>query len=130
MPFVASFVGTLNIRAGCVIDPATGRIVVDRQKLVTSRPLASGDAGRERLLALRPEAILLESPSNGRNSLAVTVEEISFLGAVVRIRARVSSAVVSLDAFNDPNWIRPERGQPVALDVADDNLLALDENVR
>ncbi|CAB3805404.1 Spermidine/putrescine import ATP-binding protein PotA [Paraburkholderia caffeinitolerans] len=128
--FVATFVGTLNILAGRVIDPATGRIAVDGQELVTSRPLPSDDAGKERVLALRPEAILLEPPSNERNSLAATVEEISFLGSVVRIRARVSSAIVTLDVFNDPTRILPERGQPVALGFSHDNLLVLDENVR
>ncbi|BAN26764.1 ABC transporter ATP-binding protein [Caballeronia insecticola] len=126
--FVASFVGTLNILAGRVIDPAAGRIVVDGQELVTARPLPADDAGKERLLALRPEAILLEPPAHGRNSLAATVEEISFLGAVVRIRARVTNAVISLDVFNDPNRILPERGQPVALGFSHDNLLVLDEN--
>ncbi|MEX3856616.1 MULTISPECIES: ABC transporter ATP-binding protein [Paraburkholderia] len=127
--FVATFVGTLNILAGRVIDPATGRIAVDGQELVTSRPLPPDDAGKERVLALRPEAILLEPPSNDRNSLSATVEEISFLGSVVRIRARVSSAIVTLDVFNDPNRILPERGQPVALGFSHDNLLVLDENV-
>lgn len=106
-----------------------GRIAVDGQELVTSRPLPSDDAGKERGLALRPEAILVEPPSNDRNSLAATVEEISFLGSVVRIRARVSSAIVTLDVFNDPNRILPERGQPVALGFSHDNLLVLDENV-
>ncbi|MGF6840266.1 putative spermidine/putrescine transport system ATP-binding protein [Paraburkholderia youngii] len=127
--FVATFVGTLNILAGRVIDPATGRIAVNGQELVTSRPLPPDDAGKERVLALRPEAILLEPPSNDRNSLSATVEEISFLGSVVRIRARVSSAIVTLDVFNDPNRILPERGQPVALGFSHDNLLVLDENV-
>jgi putative spermidine/putrescine transport system ATP-binding protein len=126
--FVASFVGTLNILAGRVIDPATGRLTVDGQELVTSRRLPPDDAGRERLLALRPEAIVLEPPASGRNSLAATVEEISFLGAVVRIRARVKDAVISLDVFNDPNRFLPERGQPVALGFSHDNLLVLDEN--
>ncbi|KXV06277.1 Fe3+/spermidine/putrescine ABC transporter ATP-binding protein [Caballeronia megalochromosomata] len=126
--FVASFVGTLNILTGRVIDPATGRVVVNGQDLVTSHPLPPDDAGKERLLALRPEAILLEPPSSGRNSLDATVEEISFLGAIVRIRARVQDAVVSLDVFNDPNRVLPERGQPVALGFSHDNLLVLDEN--
>ena len=126
--FVASFVGTLNILAGLVIDPATGAIAVDGQELVTSRPLPAGRCRQERLLALRPEASLLEPPSSGRNSLNATVEEISFLGAMVRIRARVRDAVISLDVFNDPNRVLPERGQPVSLGFSHDNLLVLDEN--
>jgi putative spermidine/putrescine transport system ATP-binding protein len=125
--FVASFVGTLNILAGHVVDPSTGKMVVDGQELTTTQELASDDAGKKRLLALRPEAIVLEAPAPGRNTLAATVEDVSFLGAVVRIRARVQEAVISLDVFNDPNRSLPERGQPVALGFSHENLLVLEE---
>lgn len=127
--FVASFVGTLNILTGHVVDPATGRMAVDGQELVTTRALASDDAGKKRLLALRPEAIVLEAPSPGRNTLAATVEDVNFLGSVVRIRARVNEAVLSLDVFNDPGRQLPERGQPVALGFSHDNLLVLEEGI-
>ncbi|MFM0206207.1 ABC transporter ATP-binding protein [Paraburkholderia sediminicola] len=125
--FVASFVGTLNILSGHVVDPASGKMAVDGQELVTSQQLAPGDAGKKRLLALRPEAIVLEQPGTGRNTLAATVEEVNFLGAVVRIRTRVKEAVISLDVFNDPNRRLPERGQPVALGFSHENLLVLEE---
>jgi putative spermidine/putrescine transport system ATP-binding protein len=127
--FVASFVGTLNILSGKVVDPASGRMAVDGQPLTTTRPLAASDAGKERLLALRPEAIVLEAPAAGRNSLQAIVEEVSFLGAVVRIRTRVRDAVISLDLFNDPNRILPQRGEPVALGFSHENLLVLEEGV-
>ncbi|WP_042302916.1 ABC transporter ATP-binding protein [Paraburkholderia kururiensis] len=127
--FVASFVGTLNILTGHVVDPATGRMAVDGQELVTTRALASDDAGKKRLLALRPEAIVLEAPAPGRNTLAATVEDVNFLGSVVRIRARVNEAVLSLDVFNDPGRQLPERGQPVALGFSHDNLLVLEEGI-
>jgi putative spermidine/putrescine transport system ATP-binding protein len=124
--FVASFVGTLNILSGHVVDPASGKMVVDGQVLITSQQLAPDDAGQKRLLALRPEAIVLEAPTAGRNTLAATVEEVSFLGAVVRIRTRVKSAVISLDVFNDPHRQLPERGQRVALGFSHENLLVLE----
>ncbi|MGF6779605.1 ABC transporter ATP-binding protein [Paraburkholderia sp. GAS334] len=125
--FVASFVGTLNILTGHVVDPSSGRMAVDGQELTTTQTLAPDDAGKKRMLALRPEAIVLEAPSPGRNTLAATVEDVSFLGAVVRIRARVQEAVISLDVFNDPNRSLPERGQPVALGFSHENLLVLEE---
>ncbi len=53
--FVASFVGTLNLMSGQVVDPASGRIVVGGQDLWTSHALSSSDAGKQRLLAVRPE---------------------------------------------------------------------------
>ncbi len=125
--FVASFVGTLNILSGHVVDPATGKMAVDGQELTTAQELPADDAGKKRLLALRPEAIVLESPAAGRNTLQATVEEVNFLGAVVRIRTRVKDAVISLDVFNDPNRNLPERGQPVALGFSHENLLVLEE---
>ena len=85
------------------------------------------DAGKKRMLALRPEAIVLEAPAAGRNSLTATVEEVNFLGAIVRIRTRVKDEVISLDIFNDPNRRLPERGQPVALGFSHENLLVLEE---
>jgi putative spermidine/putrescine transport system ATP-binding protein len=125
--FVASFVGTLNLLSGQVVDPASGKIVVGGQELRTSHALNSADAGKQRMLAVRPEAIVLEAPANGRNTLAATVEEVNFLGAVVRIRTRVDQSVISLDIFNDPNRRLPERGQPVALGFSHENLLVLEE---
>ena len=125
--FVASFVGTLNLLSGQVVDPASGKIVVGGQELRTSHALNSADTGKQRMLAVRPEAIVLEAPANGRNTLAATVEEVNFLGAVVRIRTRVDQSVISLDIFNDPNRRLPERGQPVALGFSHENLLVLEE---
>src|SRR5215475_8639875 len=125
--FVASFVGTLNILSGHVVDPATGRMAIDGQELRTTQPLPADDAGKKRMLALRPEAIVLEPPVAGRNTLTATVEEVSFLGAIVRIRTRVKDEVISLDIFNDPNRRLPERGQPVALGFSHENLLVLEE---
>jgi putative spermidine/putrescine transport system ATP-binding protein len=125
--FVASFVGTLNVLSGQIVDPASGKIVVGGQELRTSHALNADDAGKRRLLAVRPEAIVLETPANGRNTLVATVEEVNFLGAVVRIRTRVDDAVISLDIFNDPNRRLPERGQPVALGFSHENLLVLEE---
>jgi len=77
---------------------------------------------------MRPEAIVLEAPVAGRNTLAATIEEVDFLGSVVRIRARAREAVISLDVFNDPNRRLPERGQPVALGFSHENLLVLEES--
>jgi putative spermidine/putrescine transport system ATP-binding protein len=90
-------------------------------------PMPGAVAGQSRALAIRPEAISLEAPVAGRNSLPATVEDVNFLGAVVRIRARVDSTVLSLDVFNNPSKPLPERGAPVHLGFSFDNLLVLEE---
>jgi putative spermidine/putrescine transport system ATP-binding protein len=125
-PFVASFVGTLNLLSGRVVDPSCGRCDVDGQ-LLTTRHALGANAGQTRTLALRPEAIVLEAPSAGRNTLTATVEDVSFLGAVVRVQARLRDTVLSLDLFNDPNRPPPVRGARVTLGFAPENLLVLED---
>jgi putative spermidine/putrescine transport system ATP-binding protein len=124
--FVASFVGTLNLLTGTVVDVVSGRIAVGNQQLHTTHAMAGATTGQARGLAIRPEAIVFEAPQPGRNSLTATVEEVNFLGAIVRIRARLEDAVVSLDVFNDPNQTLPQRGASVTLGFSRENLLVLE----
>ena len=77
------------------------------------------------MLAIRPEALLIGAHQKGKNAISVVVEEVSFLGAVVRIRTRLGSEVLDLDVFNDPNQALPVRGASVVLNLAYDNLLIL-----
>jgi len=126
-PFVASFVGTLNLLSGVVMDAAAGKISVGDQPLVTSNPIVDAAVGQTRALAIRPEAIVLEPPTSGRNSLAAMVEDVDFLGAVVRIRVRMDAVVISLDVFNDPHRALPQRGENITLGFSFDNLLVLEE---
>jgi putative spermidine/putrescine transport system ATP-binding protein len=124
--FVASFVGTLNLLSGVVVNAATGQISLDGQQLATSHAITGMAAGQIQALAIRPEAIVLEAPQAGRNSLLATVEDVNFLGAIVRIRARLENTVLSLDVFNDPNQVLPQRGAEIILGFSRENLLVLE----
>ena len=76
-PFVASFVGTLNLLPATVASGGGDRVSVAGQEITSSRPV---DAGRGRVtVALRPEAIEL-GEAGGANRLRGTVEDVSFLG--------------------------------------------------
>ena len=66
-------------------------------------------------------------PVDGRNDLRGTIEEVSFLGSVVRMRVRLQENAISLDTFNKPGLPPPERGAPVAVTFAPEDLLVLDE---
>jgi putative spermidine/putrescine transport system ATP-binding protein len=122
--FVASFVGTLNILRGRVVDPASGRIAVDDQEILTARGIADAQPGEIRSVALRPEAVSVQS--DGANSLRGTIEEVSFLGAVVRIRLRLKESSVFFDTFNNPSAPPPERGQAVTVGFTREDLLVLE----
>ena len=62
------------------------------------------------------------------NNLDGTIDEVHFLGSVVRIRVRVGDSAISLDTFNRPHAAPPERGQPVTVNFGRDDILVLDAN--
>jgi putative spermidine/putrescine transport system ATP-binding protein len=77
-------------------------------------------------VALRPEIVSLhESPANG-NRMRGTVEDVNFLGSIVRIRVRFGENAVSLDTFNNPGAAPPAAGQPVTVSFPDDAVLVLE----
>jgi putative spermidine/putrescine transport system ATP-binding protein len=78
------------------------------------------------MVAIRPEAITLGAPQAGKNVMQAVVEEVSFLGSIVRIRTKAGDQVISLDVFNDPNQTLPQRGEAVSLNFSYDNLLILE----
>ncbi len=124
--FVASFIGTLNQVPAQVLDAATGSIGIAGQTFTTTNPLGALKSGQPCMVAIRPEAITLGGPASGKNVMHAVVEEVSFLGSIVRIRTRSGEQVISLDVFNDPNQTLPERGAPVSLHFSYDNLLILE----
>jgi len=123
--FVASFVGTLNLLAARVLDPA-GRLSLDDRPVATARPLDGHAAGETVTVALRPEAVTLGAATPERNALPGTVDDVAFLGAVVRIRVRLADQTVSIDAFNQPTAALPSKGDPVTLTFAREDLLVLE----
>jgi putative spermidine/putrescine transport system ATP-binding protein len=123
--FVASFIGTLNQLSGEVVDTAKGEIRVGGLTLVTSNPLDNLKNGQKCTLAIRPEAITLDEGGNGKNAVQTVVDDVGFLGSIVRIRTHLGNEVLSMDVFNDPNQKLPARGDTVTLSFAFENLLVL-----
>jgi putative spermidine/putrescine transport system ATP-binding protein len=124
--FVASFVGTLNILPARVTDAARGLLAIDDQEVVARRGIADAKTGEIRMVALRPEAVSLTDPGGDRNRMRGTIEDVSFLGAVMRIRVRLSTSVIYLDMFNNPTVAPPERGQEVTVAFTHDDVLVLE----
>jgi putative spermidine/putrescine transport system ATP-binding protein len=101
--FVASFVGTLNLLSARVIEASTGRVSLAGQEIRAGHSVAAGD-GSPVTVAIRPEGIELGG-DGGTNQLTGTVEDVSFLGSIVRTRLRLDGegTTLSLDTFNDPS---------------------------
>lgn len=123
--FVASFVGTLNV--------LSARQTTDHGYTVDDQPLpidgVPADSVRDGMIAvaLRPEALKVidaaqngVSPNGGSTQSSGhlmrwngTVEDIAFLGSVVRTRVRLHDQFVHVDAFNNPGVPLPTFGSPV-----------------
>ncbi|MFK8253974.1 ABC transporter ATP-binding protein [Ancylobacter terrae] len=124
--FVAGFVGTLNILKAQVLDAATGRLAIDGQEVITTRALEGSAAGSHRSVALRPEAVALGEPDGVKNALKGTIEEVGFLGSVVRIKVRLGENAISLDTFNSSSVSPPKKGETATILFAREDLLVLE----
>ncbi len=119
--FVAGFVGTLNQFKA--VRTAGGYDI--EGQLVSSDAAGQAAPGTKVTLALRPEAMSLEASPQRSNSLRGIIEEVSFLGSVVRIRVAFGSNKASFDIFNNPNAAPPQRGAEVLLHFNPDDILVL-----
>jgi putative spermidine/putrescine transport system ATP-binding protein len=124
--FVASFVGTLNILQGRVIDAGSGQVSVDGQPVAVGLGAIGLAPGEARSFALRPEAVSLANGKAGGNILRGTIDQVSFLGSVVRIRVKMRDNAVMLDTFNDPKITPPAFGQEVSISFSPEDLMVLD----
>ncbi len=111
--FVASFVGTLNIVPATVVNSTAGQVQIDGQMLTLSQALDGVANGAAVTVALRPEALSLAD--NGSNRLVGRVENIAFLGSIVRIYIRLQETILSLDEFNNPHLTLPAIGEEIAI---------------
>ncbi len=123
--FVASFVGTLNLLRATVVDPTSGTLAVEGQRVHTAKRVEA-TADSTVTLALRPESLALGEGPAGSNVLRGPVNDVAFLGSIVRTRVGLGNgSTLALDTFNDPNLVPPAVGDQVAVWFAPDAGLVL-----
>ena len=112
-PFVASFIGNLNILEAEVLDPALGLLSVEGQRVLAAGPVV--DSIPRAKLSLRPEMLSLNEGIPGANALEGTLTNVVFLGSIVRLTIRIGSREISVDRFNAPHLTLPEVGSAVTI---------------
>jgi putative spermidine/putrescine transport system ATP-binding protein len=108
--FVASFVGTLNTTTAEVVDPATHLLQIDGVQLQAAEGLEDKFKGDKVTIAIRPERFNFITQEKKANVLDCTIENITFLGSVVRIQVCVGSNRFYMDTFNNPFLELPKIG--------------------
>jgi putative spermidine/putrescine transport system ATP-binding protein len=125
--FVASFVGTLNLLSAKVLDAGAGRLELAGQQIRASSGIRGAQAGAIVSVALRPETISLGNGDASANHLRGALQDVAFLGSIVRMRLTLKEgAVLSFDTFNDPNLSLPAVGTDVTVAFPPEATLVLD----
>jgi putative spermidine/putrescine transport system ATP-binding protein len=125
--FVASFVGTLNLIEGKVVDPDSNRIMIGDQGVTLKQSVTTYKPGDTVSLALRPEAGSLAESAKGDTALTGEVSSAHFLGSVIRTRMNVAGNTISFDMFNSPGMMPPSVGEKVTLRFASSDLLVIQD---
>ncbi|OGO75853.1 MAG: spermidine/putrescine ABC transporter ATP-binding protein, partial [Chloroflexi bacterium RIFOXYD12_FULL_57_15] len=100
--FVANFVGTLNSASAEVVDPARGLISVDGVQLESAQDLKAMKKGDKVRVAIRPERFNFVAQERKANVADCTIENITFLGSIVRIQVKIGDTKFYMDTFNNP----------------------------
>ena len=128
--FVAKFVGSLNVVTAKAVDGAAGTVTVDGQPIRTVKPFTAA-AGSDVVLALRPEVVTIVQDGDGAsgrtaNRLTAAVDEVTFLGSVVRTRVKLpGGTTLNFDTFNDPNATPPALGSSITIGFPAEGCLVL-----
>ncbi len=120
--FVAGFVGMLNTLEGRV--GSGGRVMVGDVPVALPAP-PPGPEGSRVTLALRPEAVRLGRAEGHETVLPAEVEEVNFLGSVIRLRARAGGASISLDTFNRSDAPPPPPGTAIEISFAGRDVIVI-----
>jgi putative spermidine/putrescine transport system ATP-binding protein len=123
--FVAQFVGTLNANEGEVVDPVNQLLSINGQNLQTSEDLTGMQRGQKVMLAIRPERLSFSSEGKKANLLNCQVDNITFLGSIVRITVNIGGHLLFMDTFNNPFLALPNIGDQAEITCSKEAVLIL-----
>jgi len=125
--FVANFVGTLNNASAEVVDPVRSLIAIDGVQLESAVDLKDRKKGDKVRVAIRPERFSFASEQKKANVVDCTIENITFLGSIVRIQVMIGKAKFYMDTFNNPFLELPKIGDKDQVTCSKEAVLVLDE---
>jgi putative spermidine/putrescine transport system ATP-binding protein len=125
--FVANFVGTLNAAEAEVVDPGNGLISMDGVQLASSVDLKDRKKGDKVRMSIRPERLNFMSVEKKANVMDCTIENITFLGSVVRIQVMIGNTKFNMDTFNNPFLELPKIGAKDKVSCSKEAVLVLNQ---
>ena len=125
--FSANFVGSLNNSSAEVVDPDKGLISIDGVQFESAVDLKERRKGDKVRVAIRPERLSFASEQKKANVVDATIENITFLGSVVRIQLTIGNTKFNMDTFNNPFLELPKIGAVEQVTCSREAVLVLDE---
>lgn len=123
--FVANFVGSLNTAEAEIIDPSKGALDMDGIRLESTNDFKGKSKGDKVTVAIRPERLSFLSEGRKENVFDAKVENITFLGSVVRVEVMIGKRKFSMDTFNRPSLSLPSIGDACKVTCSDKAVLIL-----
>jgi len=108
--FVANFVGSLNTAVAEITDPEKGLLSMDGVQFIAAEKMDGLKKGDKVRIAIRPERFSFASEQKKANVVDCTIENITFLGSVVRIQVLIGNTKFNMDTFNNPFLELPKIG--------------------
>jgi putative spermidine/putrescine transport system ATP-binding protein len=124
--FVANFVGALNTADGEVVDPTKGLISMDGVQFDSAENISNLRKGDKIHFSIRPERLSFASELKKANVLDCTIENITFLGSVVRIQVKIGNTKFNMDTFNNPFLELPRIGDKTQVTCSREAVLILE----
>ena len=126
-PFVANFVGSLNTAVAEVTDPAKGLLNVDGVQFTSAAKMDGLMKGDKVRIAIRPERFSFASEGKKANVVDCRIENITFLGSVVRVHILIGNSKFTMDTFNYPSLELPRIGAIDQVTCSREAVLVLEE---
>jgi putative spermidine/putrescine transport system ATP-binding protein len=126
--FVANFVGTLNTAIAEVLDPAKRLLNLDGVQLDSANDLTGKQKGDKVRIAIRPERFSFASEGKKPNVIDCKIENITFLGSIVRVQVLIGKTRFYMDTFNNPFLELPRIGDQTQITCSREAVLVLDED--
>jgi putative spermidine/putrescine transport system ATP-binding protein len=123
--FIAQFVGTLNAVCVEVKDAAAGVLRLENQLFRTTQTSELGVNGDMVMVSIRPERLSIAADGVEGNVLDATVENITFLGAIVRIQVKIDQQTFHIDTFNNPHIALPKLQQQTRVTFPEEAVMVL-----
>lgn len=111
-PFVANFVGALNILDATVTNASRGVLKFGKSEIRLDRRLNARGPVK---LAIRPEDLEIGPSATSACSLDLVVKDVVFLGPLLRVKGTCEGAELTLDLAGAARSLAPSRSQSITI---------------